>query len=94
MKDRAGLVDVGPAQRLADIIGVAKVILMALTGLVVLGAVADAPAWGRIVYLVAGVISIASIYVVFGWFEHTLLLLVGLARNTAALVDLEPGSRS
>ena len=33
---------------------------------------------------VSGFVSIVGVYVVFGWFEHTLRMLIGIAENTSA----------
>ncbi len=93
MSDNAGLVDVGLARRLANAIGTAKVVLMVICGLAVLAAMLSSPTEAAIVFAVWGVVSIVSIYVLFGWFEYTLRLLAGIAVNTAGAATLEPGVR-
>lgn len=87
MSDHAGFVDVGPARRLANAIATAKTVLIVIAaGGAVLGTIG-----GGAVVLLFGFVAIVSIYVTFGWLEHTLRLLVGIAFNTAEAADLEPG---
>jgi hypothetical protein len=93
MSEHPGLVDVGLARRLANAIGTAKAVLMAIAGVAVLAAMLTSPPAAAIAFAVCGVVSIVSIYVLFGWFEYTLLLLVGIAINTAGAATLEPGVR-
>ena len=61
--------DVGLARRLANAIGTAKVVLMVICGLAVLAAMLSSPTEAAIVFAVWGVVSIVSIYVLFGWHD-------------------------
>jgi hypothetical protein len=93
MSEHPGLVDVAMARRLAHAIGTAKAVLMAITGVAVLAAMLSSSSAAAIAFAVCGVASIVSIYVLFGWFEYTLRLLVGIAINTAGAATLDPGVR-
>lgn len=92
------VVDTRPARRLAGTIDTVKRLLLALvllgTGLAVVAGIGTADegglflAFGALLY---GLIVAVSIYVTFGWFEHTLRLLVGIAHNTADAAGFTPG---
>jgi hypothetical protein len=83
--------DTRPARRLAGTIGTIRTVLLGLVGLGVLlvSFTAGYPVGVRaavpvlIGVWIYGVISAATIYVLFGWLEHTLRLLIGIAHNTA-----------
>lgn len=83
--------DTRPARRLAGTIGTVKTVLLVLVGLgvLLLSVTVAYPAGARaagpvlVVVWAHGVISAATIYVLFGWFEQTLRLLIGIAHNTA-----------
>jgi hypothetical protein len=89
--------DTRPARRLAGTIASVKTLLLFLVGLGIL-IVVGAGLWtaddGGLVLalggLLYGLISAVSIYVTFGWLEHTLRLLVGIAHNTADAAGFEP----
>lgn len=84
----AGYVDVLPAKRLANAISTIKAVLI---GLAVLGSILLTLSLGSdavLVVLIYGVVTVASIYVTFGWLEQTLRLLIGIAYNTAESADL------
>ena len=80
------ITDTRPARRLADTIEMLKRLLLALVVVGVgLGVVAGLNG-GVLVMLVSalyGLVAAATIYVMFGRFEHTLRLLIGIAHNTA-----------
>ena len=84
----AGYVDVLPAKRLANTIATVKAVLI---GLSLLGTILLILLMGSdavVVMIVYGFVSVVSIYVVFGWLEQTLRLLIGIAYNTAESADL------
>ncbi len=89
--------DTRPARRLADTIDTVKRLLLALvllgTAIVVFAGFGNADDGGAvlaIVGLIYGAISAVSIYVLFGWFEHTLRLLIGIMHNTADTAGFQP----
>ena len=84
----AGYVDIHSAQRLANTINTIKTVLIAL---IVIGPLAGAIALGTstaVVIVLYGAVTAVAVYVLFGWFEHTLRLLIGIAFNTAEGADL------
>jgi hypothetical protein len=72
------------ASCLAHTIGMVKIVLISLIALGTLLAMPDSESLGLIMIVLAGSASAACVYVVFGWLEHTLLLLMEIADNTAA----------
>lgn len=85
-----GAVSTGAATRLVYVIGVLKWIAVGAIALGATGATALAFAgdfgWGSalsFVFWVYGFVAAVLIYVVMGWLQQTLLMLVGIAKNTA-----------
>lgn len=83
----AGYVDVLPAKRLANTIGTVKVVLMVLAALGPVALLFASPELA-VLAILYGLVAVGIIYVTFGWLEHTLRLLVGIAYNTAESADL------
>ncbi len=75
------------ARRLARIIGAIKIILLGLVTIVYLFALLSATELS-LVNVVAGAFSLLSIYVLFGWFEQTLLMLILIAEHTSAAPEV------
>lgn len=88
----AGYVDTRLAERLATTINACKVVLMVLVALGTLASIALVQSDIGVFVLLYGAVSAVSIYVTFGWLEHTLRLLIGIAYNTAEGADLIPYS--
>ena len=91
MSKSGGSVSTGAAMRLVHTIGVIRwlfVTLIALgVGSVVIFAVVDGSSLGAGLSLFAllyGVVASVGVYVFLGWLQQTLLMLVGIAKNTAA----------
>ncbi|MBC2934355.1 hypothetical protein [Nocardioides sp. zg-1228] len=88
----AGHAYVLPAKRLANAIGTAKILFIAMA---VLGAVLNLGSDAAPVLVLWAFVAVVSIYVTFGWLEETLRLLVGIAHNTAGTAALDAaGDRS
>lgn len=92
----AGYCDTKPARRLIKTIALLQGLSLVLIALgTLLAAFAASASGGGFVILVLlyGAIAGVSTFVVFGWLEQTLELLVGIAFNTAEgadMMDLEP----
>lgn len=84
----AGYVDTRLAHRLASTINTCKVILIALIAVGAIGGSVVAPTELAVAFGLYGAVCAVSIYVTFGWLEHTLRLLIGIAFNTAEGADL------
>lgn len=90
MSKSGGAVGTGTATRLVYTIGLIKWVMLCLIALGVLGGTAlsfagDSP-FGEAVSLIVWVYGVAaglSVYVVMGWLQQTLLMLIGIAKNTA-----------
>ena len=90
MSKSGGAVSTGAATRLVYTIGLIKWITLGLIALGVLGGTAlsfagDNP-FGSAVSLIVwiyGTAAALSIYVIMGWLQQTLLMLIGIAKNTA-----------
>ncbi len=91
MVKSGGSVSTSGATRLVYVIGLLKWLALAVIAIGVLGAttlsLAGAgnelgPAISLLVW-VYGIISAVAVYVTMGWLQQTLLMLVGIAKNTA-----------
>ena len=90
MSKSGGAVSTGAATRLVYTIGLIKWIILGFIALGVLGGTAlsfagDNP-FGSAVSLIVwiyGAAAALSIYVFMGWLQQTLLMLIGIAKNTA-----------
>ncbi|MEP9380885.1 hypothetical protein [Nocardioides sp. KR10-350] len=77
------------ANRVAQTLGTLKWIVIGLIGLVaVIGAIAmfaqgGAAAASGLVFLIGGALYCLMFWVMFGWLEHTLRMLVNISANTA-----------
>ena len=90
MTQLSGNVDTRAARRLADTIGMMKVVLISLIVVVTaLGAMADS-GFVTIMFLLCGTVAAVFVYAVFGFLEQALLLLSGIADNTADRAHLLP----
>lgn len=90
MTQLAGYVDTRSARRLANTIGMLKTVLISLIALcTALGAMANGGVLAVMV-LLGGAVSAGCVYVTFGWLEHTLMLLICIAYNTAERAHLIP----
>jgi hypothetical protein len=91
MAKAGGSVSTGGATRLVYVIGMLKWIAMVVIALGVAGAAALALAGGdssfgpalSLLVLVYGVVAALAVYVTMGWLQQTLLMLIGIAKNTA-----------
>jgi hypothetical protein len=90
MSKSGGAVSTGAATRLVYTIGLIKWITLGLIALGVLGGTAVSFAgdnqFGGAVSLIVwiyGAAAALSIYVFMGWLQQTLLMLIGIAKNTA-----------
>ncbi len=91
MARSGGSVNTGGATRLVYVIGLLKWIAMGAIALGVLGATALGFAGGgdqlgpaiSLLVLMYGVVAAVGVYVAMGWLRQTLLMLVGIAKNTA-----------
>ena len=90
MARSGGSVNTGAATRLVYTIGLIKWVVLALIAGAVLIATAFSasdqnPFAGALVLVVwvYGLVSALSVYVFLGWLQQTLLMLVGIAKNTA-----------
>ena len=90
MSKSGGAVSTGAATRLVYTIGLIKWVTLALIALGVLGGTAlsfsgDNPFGGAVSLFVwiYGAAAGLSIYVFMGWLQQTLLMLIGIAKNTA-----------
>lgn len=91
MARSAGSVSTGGATRLIYVIGLLKWFALGFIALGVIGATALGftgggnqlgPAISLVVW-VYGILAAVAVYVTMGWLQQTLLMLVGIARNTA-----------
>ncbi|RYU14816.1 hypothetical protein [Nocardioides iriomotensis] len=90
MTKSGGAVSTGAATRLVYVIGLLKWIALAVIAVGVLGATALSLAgqnpFGDAISLIIsvyGVVAAISVYVTMGWLQQTLLMLIGIAKNTA-----------
>jgi hypothetical protein len=91
MAKAGGSVSTGGATRLVYVIGFLKWIALAVIALGVLGATALSLAGGdgslgpalSLLVLVYGTVAALAVYVAMGWLQQTLLMLIGIAKNTA-----------
>lgn len=92
MAKSGGSVHTGGATRLVYIIGLLKWFALGAIALGVLGATVLSFAGGgdhlgpaiSLVVWVYGIVAAIGVYVTMGWLQQTLLMLVGIAKNTAA----------
>lgn len=91
MAKAGGSVGTGGATRLVYVIGLLKWVALIVIALGVLGATALSLAGGdssfgpalSVLVLVYGVVAALVVYVAMGWLQQTLLMLIGIAKNTA-----------
>lgn len=90
MARAGGAVRTGQATRLVYTIGLIKWVTLGLIALGVLGGTAlglagENPFGGAIslIVWVYGAVAGLSVYVFMGWLQQTLLMLIGIAKNTA-----------
>lgn len=90
MAKSGGSVSTGAATRLVYTIGLIKWTALAIIALGVLGGTAMALAgqnqFGGVISLFAwvyGAVAALTAYVFMGWLQQTLLMLIGIAKNTA-----------
>lgn len=90
MAKSGGAVSTGAAMRLVYTIGLIRWIALGLTALGVLGGTAlglagDLQVGGALslILWVYGAVAGLVVYVFLGWLQQTLLMLVGIAKNTA-----------
>ncbi len=90
MAKAGGSVNTGGATRLVYVIGLLKWLALAVIALGVLGAAALGFAGGdqfgaavSLLVLVYGIVAAVIVYVAMGWLQQSLLMLVGIAKNTA-----------
>ena len=91
MARSGGAVSTGAATRLVYTIGLIKWIALGLIALGVLGGTAlglagDLQVGGALslILWIYGAVAGLSVYVFMGWLQQTLLMLVGIAKNTAS----------
>lgn len=91
MARSGGSVSTGGATRLVYVIGLLKWFALVVIALGVVGATALGFAGGgdqlgpaiSLIVWVYGIVAAVAVYVMMGWLQQTLLMLVGIARNTA-----------
>lgn len=91
MAKSGGSVNTGGATRLVCVIGLLKWVALVAIALGVVGATALGFAGGgdqlgpviSLVVWVYGIVGAIAVYVAMGWLQQTLLMLVGIAKNTA-----------
>jgi hypothetical protein len=90
MSRSGGAVSTGAATRLVYTIGLIKWVILGLIAVGVLGGTAlsmagDNPFAGAfsLIVWVYGAVAGLSVYVFMGWLQQTLLMLIGIAKNTA-----------
>ena len=91
MGKSGGSVSTGGATRLVYVIGLLKWFALAVIALGVVGASALAFAGGgdqlgpaiSLAVWIYGIVGAIGVYVTMGWLQQTLLMLVGIAKNTA-----------
>lgn len=92
MARSGGSVNTGGAIRLVYVIGLLKwfalgAIALGVLGATVLGLAGGGDRLGPAISLVIwmyGIVAAVAVYVMMGWLQQTLLMLVGIAKNTAA----------
>jgi hypothetical protein len=96
MARSGGAVNTGAATRLVYTIGLIKWVVLALiAGAVLIATVFSTsdqnPFAGVLVFVmwIYGLVSALSVYVFLGWLQQTLLMLVGIAKNTARGSDFD-----
>jgi len=90
MVKSGGSVSTGGATRLVYVIGLLKWVALAVIALGVVGGTALSFAGGdqfgpaiSLIVWVYGLVGAVAVYVTMGWLQQTLLMLVGIAKNTA-----------
>jgi hypothetical protein len=90
MSRSGGAVSTGAATRLVYTIGLIKWVILGLIAVGVLGGTAlsiagDIAIGGAVslIFWVYGAVAGLSVYVFMGWLQQTLLMLIGIAKNTA-----------
>lgn len=90
MAKSGGAVGTGAATRLVYTIGLLKWVALGLIALGVLGGtalgIAGDNSFGAAISLIVwvyGVVASLIVYVFMGWLQQTLLMLIGIAKNTA-----------
>lgn len=91
MAKAGGSVNTGAATRLVYVIGTLRWIALIVIAVGVAGAILMAFAGGGVeigsafslLALVYGAVAAIAVYVTMGWLQQTLLMLIGIAKNTA-----------
>lgn len=91
MAKSGGSVSTGGATRLVNVTGLLKWFALAVIALGVVGATALGFAGGgqqlgpaiSLIVSIYGILGAVAVYVAIGWLQQTLLMLVGIAKNTA-----------
>lgn len=91
MAKAGGAVSTAAATRLVYTIGLIRWVALSLIALAVIGgtalglAVADSGLAGTfsLIFWIYGAVAALLVYVFLGWLQQTLLMLVGIAKNTA-----------
>jgi len=76
-----------PAHRLARTIATVKVILLLVLGLSTVFSLGSGDGTVTLISIIGGICSLLTIYVVFGWFEHTLRMLARIVEHTGGTAE-------